>query len=37
MKDYEPKHCLICNNMYVPTGQCAKYCDSCKDIAHKEH
>ena len=28
---FKDKNCVICNNVYTPTGRCSKYCPDCKD------
>lgn len=35
MGKYKPKQCTICNAQYIPTGQCSKYCPTCKPIQTK--
>jgi hypothetical protein len=37
MRTYKPKQCTKCNNTYIPTGQCSKYCNTCRIIAEKEN
>lgn len=29
------KICVTCNNVYMPTGRCSKYCPGCKEIETK--
>lgn len=36
MRNYKSKHCVKCNTLFVPTGNCSKFCDLCRIIATKE-
>jgi hypothetical protein len=35
MRTYKPKHCTTCGTEYLPTGQCSKYCLTCREIAYQ--
>jgi len=36
MRKYKSKACSVCGTSYIPTGQCSKYCPTCKDGAAKQ-
>lgn len=33
--DIKKKECVLCNEIFQPTGKCAKYCDNCRGIGEK--
>lgn len=36
MSSYKSKLCVLCGVEYTPTGNCSKYCSTCKPIATKK-
>lgn len=36
MRTYVKKPCVRCGELYLPTGNCSKFCDECRIIHKKE-